>query len=146
MEDAYKRIKKSTTLELAVEAQTEEMDFIVNMSPEEVLQNYKVSIAQDLTMYKGEEDFEFIWEHFFNDIPENKETNVKCMIAFMFDGDKTAGYRAWETDAKLMYENLNGVDSKINFTINFGGTIRKGLAKNADSTITFEEASAGVGG
>lgn len=146
MEDAYKRIKKSTTLELAVEAETETQDFIADMSPTDMLKNYKVSIAQDLSMIKGEEDFEYIWQHFFEDIPTNQETNVKCMIAFMFDGDRTTGYRAWETDAKLMFENLNGVDSKINFTINFGGTIRKGLAKSEDGSITFEEKNTEMGG
>lgn len=142
MEEAYKRIKKSTTLELSVEAETDTQDFIADMSPTEMLKNYKVSIAQDLTMIKGEEDFEYVWEHFFNDVPVNKEVNVKCMVAFMFDGDKTAGYKAWETDAKLMFESLNGNDSKINFTINFGGSIRKGLAKNAGSQITFEKQGA----
>lgn len=142
VESAYKRIKKSTQLELTVEAETETQDFIADVSPTDMLRNYKVSIPQDLTMIKGEEDFEYIWECYYNDVPGNVETTTKCMIAFMFDGDKTTGYKAWETDAKLLFESLNGVDSKINFTINFGGTIRKGLAKNADGTITFEEASA----
>lgn len=138
VDNAYKRIKKSTTLELAVEANTEEQDFIADKTPTELLSNYSVSIAQDLTMIKGEEDFEYIWEQFYTSIPANTEVKTKCMIAFMFDGDATAGYKAWETDASLLFENLNGVDSKINFNINFGD-IRTGLAKNSAGTFTFEE-------
>lgn len=138
VEEAYKRIKKSTTLELTFEANTEEQDFIADENPTEMLKNYKVSLAQDLTMIKGEDDFEYFWEHLYN-LPKTPEVKTKVMIVFMFDGDKTTGYKAWETDAQIMYDNLNGVDSKINFTINFGGTIRLGLAKNADSQITFEE-------
>lgn len=138
VEDAYKRIKKSTTLELALEANTEEQDFIADVNPTEILKNYKISLEQDLTMIKGEEDFEYFYEKFFN-LPNAPEVKTKAMIVFMFDGDKTAGYKAWETDANIMFTSLNGVDSKLNFTINFGGTIRVGLAKNADSQITFEE-------
>ena len=88
-------------------------------------------------MIKGEEDFEYIWEQFYNKVPNNEEIKTKAMIAFMFDGDKTAGYKAWETEAQILFENLNGVDSKINFTINFGD-ITTGLAKVADDTITFQ--------
>lgn len=138
VESAYKRIKKSTELELAVEANTEEQDFIADKTPTEILQNYTVSLAQDLTMIKGEEDFEYIYEQFYNAIPDNTEVKTKCMIAFMFDGDKTAGYKAWETDCNILFEGMNGVDSKINFTINFGD-IRKGTAKVSDGTITFEK-------
>lgn len=141
VQEAYKRIKKSTTLEIAVEANTEEQDYIADKTSTEELKSYSISLAQDLSMIKGEEDFEYIWEKFYKAIPNNEEVKTKCMIAFMFDGDKTAGYKAWETDAKLTFENLNGVDSKINFTINFGD-IRTGLAKNADGQITFEEAAA----
>ncbi len=136
IEDVYKRIKKSTTLEIAVEANTEEQDFIADKTPTELLKNYGVSLAQDLAMIKGEEDFEFIWEKFYNAIPNNEEVKTKCMIVFMFDGDKTAGYKAWETEAKITFENLNGVDSKINFTINFGD-IEKGIATMADNVPTF---------
>lgn len=138
VESVYKRIKKSTELELAVEANTEEQDFIADKTPTEILQNYTVSLPQDLTMIKGEEDFEYIYEQFYNAIPDNTEVKTKCLIAFMFDGDKTAGYKAWETDCNILFEGMNGVDSKINFTINFGD-IRKGLAKVTDGTITFEE-------
>lgn len=138
VESAYKRIKKSTELELAVEANTEEQDFIADKTPTEILQNYTVSLAQDLTMIKGEEDFEYIYEQFYNAIPDNTEVKTKCLIAFMFDGDKTAGYKAWETDCNILFEGMNGVDSKINFTINFGD-IRKGTAKVSDGTITFEK-------
>lgn len=90
-------------------------------------------------MIKGEDDFEFIWEHFYNDIAKGNQTKCKALIVFMFDGDKTAGYKAWETDASIIFENLNGVDSKINFNINFGGQIRTGTAKpGPDGAPTFE--------
>ena len=62
----YKRIKKSTELEIATEANTEEFDFIANVNPEELLKNYKISLAQDLVMIQGEEDFEYFFDKFYN--------------------------------------------------------------------------------
>ena len=62
----------------------------------------------------------------------------------MFDGDKTTGYKAWEVDAKLIFDTLSGVDSKINFNINFASDIRVGTAKVSNGTVTFEEGSLGA--
>ena len=134
----YKRIKKSTELEIATEANTEEFDFIANVNPEDLLKNYKISLAQDLVMIQGEEDFEYFFDKFYN-LPVAPEVKAKAMIVFMFKGDKTNGYKAWETTANVMFDNMNGVDGKLNFTLNFGD-ITLGNAKMAGSTPTFEPA------
>lgn len=137
---AYKRIKKSTELDLVSEAQTEEFDFIASENTEEILKNYKFSLAQDLVMIQGEEDFEFFFNKFY-DLPNNPEVKVKTMIVFAFKGDSSTGYKAWETTSNVMFDGMNGVDSKINFTLNFGD-IATGTAKMVDSTPTFEKAGA----
>lgn len=134
----YKRIKKSTELEIATEANTEEFDFIANVNPEELLKNYKISLAQDLVMIQGEEDFEYFFDKFYN-LPVAPEVKAKAMIVFMFKGDKTNGYKAWETTANVMFDNMNGVDGKLNFTLNFGD-ITLGTAKMSAGTPTFEPA------
>lgn len=134
----YKRIKKSTELEIATEANTEEFDFIANVNPEELLKNYKISLAQDLVMIQGQDDFEYFFDKFYK-LPVAPEVKAKAMIVFMFKGDKTSGYKAWETMANIMYNNMNGVDGKINFTLNFGDVIL-GTATMADGTPTFRKA------
>ena len=134
----YKRIKKSTELEIATEANTEEFDFIANVSPEELVKNYKISLAQDLVMIQGEDDFEYFFDKFYN-LPVAPEVKTKAMIVFMFKGDKTNGYKAWETTANIMFDNMNGVDGKLNFTLNFGD-VALGTATMAAGTPTFEPA------
>lgn len=134
----YKRIKKSTELEIATEANTEEFDFIANVNPEELLKNYKISLAQDLVMIQGQDDFEYFFDKFYN-LPVVPEVKAKAMIVFMFKGDKTNGYKAWETMTNIMYDSMNGVDGKINFTLNFGDVIL-GTATMADGTPTFRKA------
>lgn len=135
---AYKRIKKSTELEIATEANTEEFDFIASVNPEELLKNYKISLAQDLVMIQGEDDFEYFFDKFYN-LPVSPEVKTKAMIVFMFKGDKTSGYKAWETTANIMFDNMNGVDGKLNFTLNFGD-VALGTATMAAGTPTFEPA------
>lgn len=134
----YKRIKKSTELEISTEANTEEFDFIANVNPEELLKNYKISLAQDLVMIQGQDDFEYFFDKFYN-LPVAPEVKAKAMIVFMFKGDKTSGYKAWETTANVKFDNMNGVDGKINFTLNFGDVIL-GTATMADGTPTFRKA------
>lgn len=134
----YKRIKKSTELEIATEANTEEFDFIANVNPEELLKNYKISLSQDLVMIQGEDDFEYFFDKFYN-LPVAPEVKTKAMIVFMFKGDKTSGYKAWETTANVMFDNMNGVDGKLNFTLNFGD-IALGTATMANGTPTFRKA------
>ena len=60
MGESYKRIKKSTTLDIAFNSETETYDFIADKNPTESLKNYSPQISQDLTMIKGEDDFEYI--------------------------------------------------------------------------------------
>lgn len=138
-ESAYVRIKKSTELEISIEANTEEEDYIADERPTNSLNNYAITLSQDLTMYKGEPDFEYFYEKAYNAVPKNEEVKTKALIVFMFDGDATAGYKAWETDANILFTSINGVDSKINFDIEFGN-MRIGTAKMAEGVPTFTEA------
>lgn len=140
--EGYKRIKKSTSLEISFNSETETYDYIADKNPTESLKSYSPQIAQDLTMIKGEDDFEYIYEKMMDAVPNNEEIDTKALIVFMFDGDKTAGYKAWEVDAKLIFDTLSGVDSKINFNINFASDIRVGLAKVSGGTISFTETQA----
>lgn len=132
---AYKRIKKSTELEIATEANTEEFDFIADVNPTELVKNYKISLAQDLVMIQGEDDFQYFFDKFYN-LPVTPEVKTKAMIVFIFKGDKSSGYKAWETTANVMFDNMNGVDGKLNFTLNFGD-ITLGTATMLDGTPTF---------
>lgn len=141
--EAYVRIKKSTQLTIAMNGETEEFDFIADESPTTELKKYAPSIEQDLSMYKEEKDYKFFFDKFYN-MASGADAHVKAMVVFMQEGDKSGGFKAWETDAIINFTDLNAVDSKINFTLNFGGTIKKGVAKVTgeapDLVPTFEAA------
>lgn len=136
----FVRIKKSTEFTLAMNPETVTYDYIADESPTEELDKYKPSISQPLTMYKGEPDFDMIYDRFFN-MNVGLDAHARVMIVFMFDGDADAGYKAWESDCVLSIDNLDSVASQISFNILFGGTVRKGIAKMADGVPTFTENS-----
>lgn len=134
----FTRIKKSTEFTLAMNPETVTYDYIADESPTEELDKYKPSISQPLTMYKGEPDFDMIYDRFFN-MYVGLEAHARVMLVFMFDGDETSGYKAWESDCVLSIDNLDSVASQITFNILFGGTVRKGTATMTDGKPTFTE-------
>lgn len=140
---SWTRIKKSTQLTLSMNPETEEFDYIADENPTTELMKYKPAIDQDLTMYKEEADYQMVWPYFY-EMRTGSDAHIECMVAFMQEGSPAAGYKAWKTDAVLSIQDLNAVESKLNFQILFGGTIAKGTATKSGDTITFTESSSGT--
>lgn len=134
----WKRIKKSTELTISMNPETEDFDYIADENPTTELMKYKPSIDQDLTMYKGEPDYDMMWPYFY-EARTGSEAHKECMIAFMQEGSPTTGYAAWKTDAVISVQDLNAVESKLNFQVLFGGDLKKGLATKTGDTIAFTE-------
>ncbi len=134
------RIKKSTALTITMNGEVVENDYIADESPTSELNKYAPAIDQDLTMIKGEPDYEFVFDKFFS-MATGTEAHVDCMVVFMQEGDNETGFKSWKTNALLTITDMNAVDSKINFSLTFGGTTVKGTAKMVDGVPTFEEAA-----
>ena len=76
------RVKKATQLTLAMNPETEDYDYIADEVPTTELKRYKPSIDEDLTMYKGEKDYEMIWPYFY-EMRTGSDAHVECMVVFM---------------------------------------------------------------
>lgn len=140
-EPAWTRIKKSTELTLSMNPETEDFDYIADENPTTELKKYKPTIDQDLTMYRKEDDYKMIWPYFY-EMKVGSDAHVECLVVFMQEKDvTTGGYSAWKTDSVISIQDLNAVDSKINFQILFGGTVEKGTATNTNDTIAFAKAT-----
>lgn len=133
----YKRIKKSEALTISMNPEENEYDYIADENPTTEVDRYKPSIDQDLTMYKGEEDYEMVWPYFYNR-KTGLEAHIKCMIVFMHEPASDGGYLAWETDSVLSVQDLVTVDKKLNFKIIFAGDITNGAAIMSNGTPTFK--------
>lgn len=135
------RVKKATRLTLAMNPETEDYDYIADEVPTTELKRYKPSIDEDLTMYKGEKDYEMIWPYFY-EMRTGSDAHVECMVVFMQEPAEGGGYLAWKTDAVLSVQDLNAVDSKLDFQVLFGGEVAKGTATKSGDAISFAEKTA----
>lgn len=127
----YTRIKKSTTLTLSMNPVETDYDYIADENPTTEIEQYKPSLDQDLTMYKGSDDYEMMWPYFYEQ-KTGTDAHASCIIAFMQEpvkeGETITGYKAWKTDSVISVQDMNAVEKKLNVKILFAGDTTKGIA------------------
>lgn len=124
----WTRIKKSTELTISMDPETEDVDYIADESPTTELTQYNPSIDQPLKMISGEPDFEAVWDKFYN-LETGEDAKTDYLVVFIFAKTGTgasATYKAWSGSALISFDELNAVDSELSFTLNFGGTVKRG--------------------
>lgn len=122
----WKQIKKSTDNTITMNPETKTFDYIVDESPTTEIDRYAPSLSQPITMYKGEEDYEYIFGKLFDQATGD---NAHSQILVVFYGaDVTTSYKAWKCDCVLSMDNMNPVESTITVNITFNGTTEKGTA------------------
>lgn len=123
----WKRIKKSTDNTITMNAETNTFDYIADESPSMEIDRYSPSLSQPVTMYKGEDDFEFFFDKFF---AQAVGADAHAEVLIVFYSHVTAGttYKAWKSDCVLVLDNMNPVESTITANVNFNGTTDKGTA------------------
>lgn len=134
-EPDWVRIRKSTGLELSLNPETQDYDYITDENPTTEVIKYKPSLNQPLVMYKGEPDYDFAFPRFYN-LAVGDKAKCEVLIVFMQEsvekttGEETSvtGYKAWKNEAALTFSSLNAVDSTLTMDINFGGHVERGYA------------------
>lgn len=122
----WKRIKKSTDNTITMNAETQTFDYIADESPSMEIDRYSPSLSQPVTMYKGEDDFEFFFDKFFNQAV-GADAHAEVLIVFYSHAVATS-YKAWKSSCVLVLDNMNPVESTITANVNFNGTTEKGTA------------------
>lgn len=131
----WKQIKKSTDNTISMNPETNSFDYIVDESPTTEINRYAPSLSQPITMYKGEADYEFLWEKFF---AQSVGADAHSQILVVFYGaDVATSYKAWKCDCVLAFDNMNPVDSTITVNITFNGTTDTGTAAVTAGVPTF---------
>ena len=126
----WTRIKKSTEIAIAMDAQTEEYDYIADEIPTTELEQYKPSIDQPLKMLENEPDFQYFWDLFYH-MRIGEEAKTKCMIVFLFDNKGTSespAYSAWSGECTIAFDEMNGNDSELSFNLALGADTKIGTA------------------
>ena len=132
------RVKKSTALDISLNPETQDFDYIADESPTTELDKYKLSINQALTMYKGEPDYEYVFNKYYN-LSVGEDAKTEVLIVFMKEQTGANTFLAQKSEAIISISDLNAVDSTITFDLIFGGTTKKGTATISNGVPTFSE-------
>ena len=139
---SYARIGKSTIFDLVLNANVVTNNYIEDEMPTDEVDYYKPTLSQELATIKGDTAFDFFYEMLY-DLPtgEALKKNVLLVFAGNISSTGTPSFNAWLVPATVVLKNLNTVDEKILFDLNFGGNITRGTATVSDGTPTFTPAS-----
>ncbi len=86
----WTQIKKSTSFNLSMNPQTKTFDFISSETPQNEVDSYQPSLAQSIIMYKGEPDYEAIFDMLFRRAT-GAEAHRDALIVFFKEQGRTAG-------------------------------------------------------
>lgn len=131
----WTRIDKSTIFALNPNPQTETMDYISYELPVTEIDHYEPELPQEIALYEGNAMYDFVFEKFFG-LPVGSDAKVGALLCFAGTEKK-----AWKIDdTTLTLGELNTVDGKLSFTLNFGGDIDRGTYTISDGVPTFTPA------
>jgi hypothetical protein len=131
----WKQIKKSTDNTITMNAETQTFDYITDEAPTTEINRYAPSLSQPITMYKGEPDYEFVFDKFFKQAV-GADAHSEILIVF-YGADDSSAYKAWKASCILQIDNMNPVESTITATITFNGTTDKGTAVVTNGVPVF---------
>ena len=119
----WKQIRKATDNAVTMNAETTEYDYIVDESPTLVLEKYKPGMSLPITMYKGEADYEYFYDKYYN-LKTGADAESKILLIDYAHG--TSSYNAWLADCVVVIDSMNPVESTITANITMNGNHRSG--------------------
>lgn len=122
----WKQIKKSTDNTITMNPETMTFDYIADESPTTEIDRYSPSLSQPITMYKGEDDYEYIFDKFFS-LSVGADAHSEILIVF-YGHEVTTSYKAWKASCVLSMDNMNPVESNITVSVLVNGTVDTGTA------------------
>lgn len=129
------QLSKSTENTISMNAETEDLDFIVDKNPTTVIKRYKPSLNNPLTMFKGSPDYEYFFPIFYK-MPTGTQANGEMLVVFM--NEETEGeYLAWKANCTFVLDNLDPVNSQLTINTQVNGTVSFGTVTVADGVPTF---------
>lgn len=138
------QIKKSSTFTLSMNPQTRTYDFISDQQPQTEIAGYQPSLAQQLTMFKGEKDYQIIFDMMFKRVTGADAHRPFLLVFYQEkancrnDGVYETVYKAWLVDSTVSIGQLDTVNESISFDLNFGDT-KEGVIFVRDGKPKFVE-------
>ena len=142
----WTQIKKSTSFDLNTNPQIKTFDFISSEQPEEEIDSYQPNLAQALTMFKGEPDYQHIFDMLY-ELPTGEKAHRDVLIVFyqetaeytpQSEVESKTVYKAWKIDSLVKINQLETTNEQINFELGFNN-IKRGAAEIVSGSPSFTE-------
>ena len=142
----WTQIKKSTSFDLNTNPQIKTFDFISSDQPEEEIDSYQPNLAQALTMFKGEPDYQHIFDMLY-ELPTGEKAHRDVLIIFYQEtaeytpegeSDAETVYKAWKIDSLVKVNQLETTNEQINFDLGLNN-IKRGAAEIVSNAPVFIE-------
>ena len=130
----WKRIRKSTQMNIAMNAQTETNEWIESEIGEEEVTSNQPELGQENALYEGDPIYDFLFNKFYN-MPTGEECKVPFLQCFAGKDKK-----AWRSIATIILDSLDAVAGKLTYSIKLGGNVEKGTYTITEGTPTFTTA------
>lgn len=141
------RIKKSTAFTLALNPNVKTFEFISDDEASEEIDGYKPTLSQDITMFKGEPDYEFFFDMVYS-LPKGKKAHRDVLIVFYQEkgtytdsGEAKTVYKAWKVDSLVKLNQLDSVNSSIGIELGLKNPILGAVYSDEDGKAAFIEGS-----
>lgn len=134
IKDKYVRIAKSKSLALDFNPTLVTTEYIADESATTDLESYNPKVdGLPLTMYKGEPDFDAIWDYAYN-LKTGGDATSEALMVYKFDEDaKTTGkFKAWKCEATVAVKKMDAVEGTLEFDLPFRGTVQRGFVTESD--------------
>lgn len=136
----WSRLGLSTVLDVAMNTEAEDYDFIKDENPTTIVEKYAPSLSQECMAKEGDSCFEYLWSLFY-DMKYGTEVETEALIVFPKESTGS-GFKAWKMPATIILNNFDFVAKKISFDIKTAGTIVKGTATVTEGAPSFTAATA----
>lgn len=132
------QLAKAQENSISLNAETEDVEFIVDKNPTTLIKKYKPSLNNPLTLFKGEEDYDYFFNTLFYNLPTGAAADSQLLIVYMNEKVAEHQYKAWKCGCTFVLDNIDPVNSQLTCTTNCNGTIDRGTVTITNGVPAFE--------
>lgn len=129
------QFKKSTAATIAMNAETEDFDYISDKNKTTEIKAYAPTLPQDMKILKGDPAYDYI-NGLMKTLPTGADAHKEILYVF-YEDVTGSDYSAWKADSVLKFTDYNPTEGKINIDIGFAGTITNGTVAYTGDVPSF---------
>jgi hypothetical protein len=129
----WKRIGFATEQSIAMNPQTESVDYAMYANAVEEVRSNQIEIPTNIALKQGDGAFEFFYDKF-----KARPTGTACNLNVLVCFPEESNYTGWLcADSTVVFGSLAPFDKALDFSLKLGGVIDDGTVVIANGVPTF---------